>query len=111
MKSSNKTGLNRAMVLAVAILTAMPAAAHTVRSRPAPGAIETLDIVARTLTLSASRGKAPTELALTSRTKFIHDWRFASASELKPGTLAVVYYRTPFFGRPFVTKVVWLNGG
>lgn len=111
MKPSSKSGLIRTVVLAVAIVTAMPAAAHTVRSRPAPGAIETLDIVAGTVKLAPTRANAPTELALTRQTKFIHDWRFAPASELKPGTHVVVYYRTPFFGRPFVTKVVWVNGG
>jgi hypothetical protein len=40
----------------------------------------------------------------------IHNWHFAPADELKDGTRAVVYYRTPFFGKPFVTKVVWVNG-
>jgi hypothetical protein len=55
-------------------------------------------------------GKAPTELALTNQTQFVHNWHFAPASELKDGTRAVVYYRTPFFGKPFVTKVVWVNG-
>jgi hypothetical protein len=64
----------------------------------------------RTVRFAPQNGKAPTELALTSQTKFIHNWHFAPADELKDGTRAVVYYRTPFFGRPFVTKVVWVNG-
>lgn len=110
MKTS-KSGLIGAVVLAASMIAARPAAAHTVRSRPAPGTIETLDTVARTVRLLPTRGKAPTELVLTRQTKFIHDWRFATASELKPGTRAVVYYRSPFFGRPFATKVVWINGG
>ena len=34
-----------------------------------------------------------------------------ACDELKHDTRTVVYYRTPLFGKPFVTKVVWVNGG
>ena len=98
-----------AILVAAVIVSAMPAAAHTVRSRPGSGTVEVLDMETRTVKFAPANGKAPTELALTRQTKFIHDWHFAPASELKPGTKAVVHYRTPFFGRPFVTKIVWVN--
>jgi len=110
MKTSTKSGFLGAVLLAAAVFPAIPAAAHTVRSRPASGTIEALDVGTRTVKFAPTDGKAPAELALTRQTKFIHDWHFAPASELKPGTHAVVYYRTPLFGRAFVTKVVWVNG-
>lgn len=91
--------------------SAMVANAHTVRSRPACGIVERLDFASRTVQFSPKHGKAPTELALTSQTKFVHNWHFAPADELRDGTRAVVYYRTSFFGKPFVTKMVWVNGG
>lgn len=110
MKTLTKSGFLGAVLLAAAVFPAMPAAAHTVRSRPASGTVEALDVGTRTVKFAPTDGKAPTELALTTQTKFVHNWRFAPAAELKSGTQAVVYYRTPFFGRPFVTKVVWVNG-
>jgi hypothetical protein len=111
MKHLHRAGFLGGTLMAAAIVTAMPAAAHTVRSRPASGTIETLDVGARTVKFSPTSDKAPTELALTRQTIFIHNWHFVPASELKPGTLVVVYYRTPLIGRPFVTKVVWVNEG
>lgn len=110
MNPSTKSGLIGGALLAATIVTVLPAAAHTVRSRPASGTVETLNTETRIVKFSPTSGKAPTELALTRQTKFIHDWHFAPASELKAGTKAVIYYRTPFFGKPFVTKVVWVNG-
>lgn len=99
------------LLVVSALFTAWPAAAHTTRSRPASGVVESLDSATRTMVFTPATGKAPSQLVITRQTKFIHDWQFASASEVKPGTKAVIYYRTPFFGKPFITKVVWSHGG
>lgn len=97
-------------LLGLTLFSATAANAHTVRSRPACGVVERLDVAGRTVQFAPRIGQAPTELALTRQTRFIHNWHFAPGDELKDGTRVVVYYRTPFFGRPFVTKVVWVNG-
>ena len=109
MKTSKAIRLGPAL-LGLVLFAVTTASAHTVRSRPACGVVERLDLATRTVQFSPKNGKVPTELALTSQTKFVHNWHFAPADELKDGTRAVVYYRTPFLGRPFVTKVVWVNG-
>ena len=109
MKTSNAIRFGPA-VLGLVLFSTTTASAHTVRSRPACGVVESIDVAARTVRFAPRNGEAPTELALTSRTKFVHNWHFAPAEELKSGTRAVVHYRTPLFGRPFVTKVVWVNG-
>lgn len=108
MKTSKAIRLGPA-VLGLVLFSATVANAHTARSRPACGVIERLDLTSRTMHFSPKDGKAPTKLALTSRTKFVQNRRFAPADELKDGTRALVYYRTPFFGKPFVTKVIWVN--
>ena len=110
MTPSTASGLIGAVLLAAAMFAGMPAAAHTVRSRPSIGTVVRLDAATHTVRFSPTTCNAPTELVLTRQTKFVHDWHFVPASELKPSTRAVVYYRTPFFGRPFVTKVVWVDG-
>ncbi len=106
-----KTTQKCVLLVGLALFTAWPAAAHTVLSRPASGVIETLDSGTRTVLFAPTTGQAPRQLVITRQTKFIHDWQFASAGEVKPGTKAVIYYRTPFFGKPFITKVVWGKGG
>lgn len=108
MKTSKAVRFGPAL-LGLVLLSANAANAHTVRSRLACGIVERLDLATRTAHFAPTHGKAPTELALTSQTQFVHNWHFAPADELKHGTRAVVYYRTPFFGKPFVTKVVWVN--
>jgi hypothetical protein len=111
MKTTRKTGSLSALLVVLALFTAWPAAAHTTRSRPASGVVESLDAAPRTMVFAPAPGQAPRQLVITRQTKFIHDWQFAAAGEVKPGTKAVIYYRVPFFGKPFVTKVVWSNGG
>jgi hypothetical protein len=32
-----------------------------------------------------------------------------SATELKVGMDVTIYYHSPFFGKPYATKVVWTN--
>ena len=106
-----KTKVKSLWLAMLMMALAWPAAAHTVLSRPASGVIESLDSGTRAVRFTPTTGHAPRQLVVTRQTKFIHDWQFASAGEVKPGTKAVIYYRTPFFGKPFITKVVWSHGG
>jgi hypothetical protein len=80
--------------------------AHAPRSRPVEATVESVSLENGTLTIAPAKGKGPSVVALTKQTKFIHNWKFALASELQSGARATVYYRTPFFGKPFARKVV-----
>ena len=110
MKLFVRAGPIRELLVAAALIGATDAFAHTTRSRPVEATVESVGLDNRTLTIAPTKGKGPSVLALTRQTKFIHNWKFAPASELKKAAHATVYYRTPFFGKPFVTKVVWENG-
>ena len=110
MKSFTRAGPFCALLVAAALIGATDAFAHTTRSRPVEATVESVSLDNRTLTIAPTKGKGPAVLALTKQTKFIHNWKFAPASELKKAAHATVYYRTPFFGKPFVTKIVWVNG-
>lgn len=110
MKTSCKTQRFTVAFLIAAGGLVIPADAHTVRSRPTSGIVEELDVHTRTVKLLPVNGQASRELALTCQTKFIQNQHFAPANDLMVGTSAVFYYRRPFFGRPFVTKVVWSKG-
>lgn len=110
MNTSCKAHLFTVAFLVAASGLVIPAEAHTVRSRPTSGIVEAVDVHTRTIKLLPVNGQASRELALTCQTKFIKNLRFAPANDLMVGTSAVFYYHRPFFGRPFVTKVVWGKG-
>ena len=110
MKPFSPPKIFGALVLTTVLLTGTSASARPPRARPVEATVESINLETRTLTIASAKSKAPSDLALTWQTKFLHNWKFAAASQLKPGTRATVYYRTPLFGKPFVTKVVWVNG-
>lgn len=110
MKPASSRKVASVALVAAALLITSDAFARPPRSRPLAATIESVSLETRTLTITPAKGKGPSALALTKQTKFIHNWEFAPASELKTGAHATVYYRRPFFGKPFVTKIVWVNG-
>ena len=97
------------VVLIAGFLIVPDAKARPPRAREAVAVIQVIDHSERILSLNHQQGRGPRELVWNSDTKFLRDWRFVPATELKEGTLATVYYHSPFFGKPFVTKVVWTN--
>lgn len=105
--TSTKIGL---IVTALVLLSGLDSWARPPHARPVEATVESINLEARTLTIAPTTGNGPSVLALTRQTKFIHNWKFAPASELKKAAHATVYYRTPFFGKPFVTRIVWING-
>jgi hypothetical protein len=110
MKPDSSRRIIGVVLVASALLIASDAFARPTRSRPVAATIESVSLETRTLTLVPAKGKGPSVVALTKQTKFIHNWKFAPSSELRTGAHAMVYYRTPFFGKPFATRVVWVNG-
>lgn len=74
------------------------------RSQQVQGVIEAVDHGKRELVVRAQNGSHE-RLVLTSQTKFIRDNQFTSPTKLRPGTEAVVNYRSPFFGEKFATMV------
>lgn len=109
MQSQTITALS-ALLLTATLLSTPNAEARPPRAREAVAVIQTINYDKRTLSLDYPQGRGPRELVWNSDTKFLHDWKFVPATELKDGTRATVYHRLPFFGKPFVTQVVWTNG-
>lgn len=110
MKTSLKMRVALGVIAIVAALLATPeASARPPRAREARVVVRSIDHSNKTLTLKHPQGRGPEQVIWTKQTKFIHNAEFAPASELKESVAVVVYFRSPFFGRPFVTKVVWTN--
>lgn len=76
------------------------------RSRQIQGTIESVKVEDRELTVHSKSG-AHQEFVWTRQTKFIEKNQFTEATSLQPGVSAQVNYRSPLFGRKFVTKVKW----
>lgn len=93
----------------VAFVTTPNAEAHAPHAREAQAVVHAINHDKCALTLSYPQGRGPCELVWYSDTKFLHDRKFVPATELREGTYATVYYHSPLFGKPFVTKVVWVD--
>jgi hypothetical protein len=46
-------------------------------------------------------------LAWTRNTLFIKGRKIMDGAQLKAGQSVCVFYQRPFFGKPFMTKVLW----
>lgn len=77
------------------------------RASEACGVLQTVDGGAHRLALLTAGGGKPLVVDWKPDTSFVRGSEFDRADSLKEGARVCVYYRSPFFGRPFVTKVVW----
>lgn len=110
MKTQFRTvGIFSALLLVGALSTPQNAEAHSPRARELCGVVQAIDPQARTLTIQSPKRVQPTTFSVKGDTKFIKDWKFTDSKSLKAGLRACVYYRSPFFGKSFVTKIVWTN--
>lgn len=110
MKKQFKTiGIWAALVLTGTVLTPQNAGARLPRARELCGVIRAIDPQTRAVTIQSPKRNQPATFVVKGDTKFIQDWKFTDSAALKEGLRACVYYRSPFFGKPFVTKIVWTN--
>lgn len=99
-----------ALLLAATFLTPPNAEARPPRACEMSAVIRTVNHDKRTLSLENPHRSGPRELVWKSDTTFLRDWKVVPATELKEGTHVTVHYHSPFFGKPFLTKVVWTSG-
>lgn len=110
MKSKSHFWKATLAATALLSLSSADAWARTPRARELCGVIQTVDTQTHTLTVESPERDEPLTLVVKRQTKFIKNWKFTEPGSLRKGQYACVYYRSPLFGKPFVTKVVWSNG-
>lgn len=110
MKPNTSRKILICLLVIMAFLTSQEVSALSPRSRPAEGLLVSLNLADRLLCFQPVGHDKPVEFALTRQTRFLRNHTPVTADELKPGAKAVVYYRSPFFGKPFITKVAWSEG-
>lgn len=79
---------------------------RVIRSECCFGTVETIDQDARSLRIRRDGEALPLTLVWNRSTSFIEGTRFVTAAELTKGARVTVWYHTPFFGKPFATKIV-----
>ena len=110
IKSATVSKVIAAVVLALFCDTATNAWARAPRARERQCVIQTVEAHSRAMTLRCGKDTQPLELVWKEDTWFLKNWQFTDSAQLKPGQAVTVYYRSPFFGKKYVTKVVWQNG-
>lgn len=96
-----------AFVLGTCCFASTNASAHTPHGREAQVVIRYIGPHTRTLTVTFVPDHKLKTLVWNRSTRFMRDGKAASENELKTGTQATIYYRSPFFGKPFITKLAW----
>lgn len=98
-----------ALIVMSAFAVPQIAEARPPRARELCGVVQAIDPQTRTVTIQSAKRNQPATFAVKGDTKFIKDWKFTDSASLNKGMHACVYYRSPFFGKPFVTKIIWIN--
>lgn len=96
--------------LILLMLSNIPAFAHTTRARELCGTINQFDSDQEVQFKSERSGKVR-NFVLRKNAMVLKDWKLTDRAAVIPGERACVYYRSPFFGKPFITKVLILNEG
>ena len=110
MRCSSIPKIIGALLLLACCFTSSSVFAHTPRAREAHGVIQSIDYQKQTLMLTYAEQRGPQKLIWKSDTQFLRERKPVPATELKQGASVTVYYHSPFFGKPFAAKVVWVNG-
>lgn len=92
-------------------LTSEVSHAHSARSREIKATIQEIRPNTKTLIVSSEKGSPLREFIWRKSTRFIQNDHFVDALALREGLSVRAYYRSPFIGKPFLTKIVWHSGG
>jgi hypothetical protein len=97
------------LLFAIMFLATPNVRAHSPLAREASAIVQTINHDKQILTLSYPQGRGPQVVVWNSDTEFLCDGKTAPATDLKEGTHVTIYYHSPFFGKPFATKILWAS--
>ena len=98
-----------AIVFASLANFATPASARSPQGRHITGIIRKVDASAREVEMLRENDRTPITFVWNRFTTFVAATSMADAAILKKGARVEVVRHTPFFGKPFVTKVTLLQ--
>lgn len=77
------------------------------RSRRMDATVKSIDYETHTLIIEPVARPRSTSFAWSKQTCFLRNLKFVCPTALGEGTQATIYYRSPFFGPPRVTRIIW----
>ena len=95
-------------LVALLALSNINVSAHTARARELCGTVSELDSSSQTIQVKERSGRIRA-FVLKKDATLLREWKRADLDAVAPGLQACVYFHSPFFGRPFVTKIIVLN--
>lgn len=110
MKSKSRSLKTALAAMALLCLSSADSWARPPRARELCGVIQAIDPQTHSLTVQSTQRDQSFAAIWKRDTKFLHNWKSTDFTSLKEGMQVCIYYHSPFFGKPFVTKVVWSNG-
>ena len=105
-----KTSILLSLLVAAVLLGLAPAShAWTPHGRHHTGTIQQVNAKARRAVLLPADGSKPMTFIWNRFTEFVAGSGFVEASSMTKGAQVKIILHRPFFGEPFVTKVVLLS--
>jgi len=97
------------VVMAILFTFCADSWARPPQARELCGVIEEINAKSRLLAVRSPKRDEPVKLVWRRDTQFIRNHQFTPSTALKTGLQLCVNYHSPFFGKPFATKVVWVD--
>jgi hypothetical protein len=111
VKSTRNLAWKAAVMLGAAVaLLPFDAQAYMSGARRTRGKVLVVDRETLTFLVKPSKGKRPLLLNWNKSTRFIHNHQSTNAVALTEGVSVALFYHSPLFSKPYVTKVLWDNG-
>ena len=95
--------------LTFCFLTVASANALPPLERESKGVVQSVDRSNRTLTIKLEAESRLQTFEWNKDTRFLRDWKSTTSAALKAGVTVRIRYHSPIFGKPFVTRVIFLG--
>lgn len=95
--------------VAFCFLTSASAIALPPMGRESDGVIQSIDSINKTFTIKLEDESRLQSFEWNEDTKFLRDWKSKTSADLKQGVAVRIRYHSPIFGKPFVTRVIFLE--
>jgi hypothetical protein len=99
------------MFVVCCFLPGAPASAMPPLGRESDGLIQSVDRNKRILTIKMEGEPRLQVFEWNKDTRFLRDWKSTSSTDLKLRVRVRIRYHSPIFGKPYVTRVIFLKFG
>lgn len=77
----------------------------SIRATEVEAVVQSIRVETRTLVIISAKAKSPHEMAWNNSTSFVEDDHLVDAAKLRARIHVKLYYRSPFFGKPYSPRL------